>query len=217
MSFLIMVFCLFFGESTILAAESELITKNKYFDAVKLYPEKDFALNDTLEFAVFDLSEITIINDAKPIPLSEGNESEIKKTESPDSNIDAYAEVDATLKELPKYFYMALNQSLLQNKVPVVLYPSESPDYASPLSLYIKIKRIHLKPVEVMGQGGYQQVVALRIYGQLKNKKTDAVLIKFYDSEIASFLLGQNAAAAAMQSISEKLMRDFALFLQSKY
>ena len=61
-----------------------------------------------------------------------------------------------------------------------------------------------------------KDIILLMVF-ECQYAKTDTLLIKYYDSEMAAFLIGQNAAAAAMQSISEKLMRDFALYLQSKY
>ncbi|MFH1356565.1 MAG: hypothetical protein ABII18_05465 [bacterium] len=202
---------LVFLHTTALAKEPK-VAKNKYFDAIKVYFDKDHALNDTIEFAVFDMSDTKIINDSPRIATNEKPDDE-----NQNSSLSAQEEIQASLDTLPKYFYQSLKQYILANNVPVTLFPSKSPEYALPLKLYIKVKRIHLKPFTRNAQGQYGQPVEMRIYGQIKDEKTGKTLIKYYDAATSHFVLGNKQAPKALASITQLLMSDLALYLKTKY
>lgn len=199
------------------ASSDDIITKDKYFDAVKPYTDKDFVLNDYLEFSVFDLSEIKFLDEAGETNLqdiypvnSEGNQTEIHK------KLSGQTEIKEILPEVPKYFYRALKQEILSQKVPVTLFPTNSPADAKPVQLYIKIKLIHIKPTVTEKETLFQPVL-LRIYGELKDKKTGKTLTKFYDSAQSKFTLGTDGAKASFRNMSHELMADLAGFLRTKY
>lgn len=180
------------------AATDGIITKDKYFDALKPYADKDLVLNDYLEFSVFDLSEIKFLDET------------IHKTSS------GQTEIKEILPEVPKYFYRALKREILRQKVPVTLFPTDSPAHAKPIQLYVKIKLIHLKAT-VTEKDVLFQPVLLRIYGELKDKKTGLTLTKFYDSAQSKFVLGAKKADVVFQNMSQELMMDLAGFLRTKY
>jgi hypothetical protein len=203
--------CVVFVHTQAIAKEPK-VSKSKHFDALKVYFDKDYALNDTIEFAVFDMSDTKIINDSPRITSNSkpGQESQ-------DNSLSAQEELQASLDSLPKYFYQSLKKYILTNQVPVTLFPSKSPDYALPLKLYIKVKRIHLKPFTRNSQGNYGQPIEMRIYGQIKDKKTGKTLLKFYDAATSHFMLGKKQAPRALSSITRQLMHDLSLYLKTKY
>ncbi len=197
---LILFLFIVFAPMPALAAKDKIV-KNKYFDALKKYPKQNYVLKDTLEFSVFDMSDTSIVNDSPKIT----------------EKLNAKDEVNAKMNDLAKHFYLGLKNEIQRQRVPVTLYPSASPSYASPLKLFIKVKRIHLKPHIKTEAGLYEQPIELRIFGQIKNKKTDAVLVKFYDSSSQRFTLGKNQADKALKKIAFNLMKDLAGFLRTKY
>ena len=176
------------------------IVKSKHFESLKLYSEKDFVLKDALEFSIFDMSDIKFINNST---VSE--------------NFNALKEVNTVLESFPKHFYANLKNQIIEQRVPVTLYSDASPSYTKPLKLYIKIKRIHLAPRVENNDGTYTQPLSLRIYGQIKDKKNDQTLVKFYDSAQAEFVLGGKDASLAVSDLTMSLMKNLSLYLRTKY
>lgn len=204
------------------------------FDAFKTYVERDYVLNDTIEFALFDMSELKFINDSSDINLKTNFDDELSNPTSPSKDSDTTNQTnDATitdprkisalnvtkaeLQDLPSMFYRSLKTAIIENKVPVTLYSAESPSYSKPLRLFVKLKHIHLKSHQQQKDGSSLQPVSLRIYGQIKDKTEDATIMKFYDSFESSFVLDSANAKAAFEQISAGLMNDLALYLKTKY
>ncbi|OVE82754.1 hypothetical protein BVY03_00180, partial [bacterium K02(2017)] len=174
------------------------------FDAAQIKSDRDYVLNDTIEFALFDISELKLINQSKKIKLN-------KKV------IDPVEIIKENIKTLPNFFYKELEQQLLAQTVPITLYPENSPSYAKPLKLFIKIKQIQLKPLKLSQDGvHYSQPIKMRIYGQISDKKSDDVLIKFYDSASAEFTIGKNNTKKAFKSLSNSFMADLSHYLRGK-
>lgn len=193
--------------------------KPAFFDAQKTLSDRDFVLNDSLEFALFDMSEIKLVNDSRKIKVVNTK----KNTKSKDSKdvkniISALKETQDKLEKLPSYFYKSLDSQILKQMVPVTLFPDNSPSYTKPLQLYIKVKRIHLKPNFLSDDGlTYIQPFHMYIYGQIADKKSKEVLIKFYDSAKCSFKLKHNKVINCFKDTSNQLMQDLALYLRTKY
>ena len=166
-------------------------SKADFFEASKVYQDKDYALNDVIEFSIFDMSEVKFLN--------ESDKDSLQKTKD-------------SLMKLPKLFYQNLKNEILTEQVPVTLYPSDAPEHTKPLKLSIKVKTLHLKPAE----NPSEQSISLRIFGQIEDKKTDEDLFKFYDSGTEVFSPSGDINAA-FAKISDKIMKNLALFLKSKY
>jgi hypothetical protein len=126
-------------------------------------------------------------------------------------------EIKEILPEIPKFFYKNLKNQIYHNKVPVTLYAKDAPSFASPIKLYVKLKKISLGQTYVDKKGRKIQPIAIKIYGQLKEKKTDKLLTRFYDSEAIEFAVGAGEAGAAMDAVSNKMMQDLALFMKTMY
>lgn len=192
---------LLWTQMSLAATQSEYNTE--FFEAAKIYTQKDYALNDALEFSIFDMSEIKILNDAKEI-----------KT---DKVVSGLAEVNSILEKLPRIFYRKLKKEILTNKVPVKLYAAEAPSYSKALELQIKIKTIYLKETLTHVSGSHLQPITMRIFGQITDKATNEVLIKFYDFDSAEFLLGKEEAKKTFDKMAGKMMKNLALFLRAQY
>ncbi|MCP5464075.1 MAG: hypothetical protein H7A33_03525 [Deltaproteobacteria bacterium] len=203
------VFCLLFG----FAAHANLNTKfERYFDAAKLINDIDLTLNDSVEFAVFDLSEVKIIDDSSKSLIQ--TEDQNKDTDS--NKLSSVSEIKKDLGKLPQFFYKALKEQILAQDVPVTLYPSKGPGFTKPLKFFVKIKRIHLKTPKIKGSKVIQPF-SMRIYGQLKEAKSGKMIIKFYDSGESDFILGNNQASQALDALSQNLMKDLARYLKTVY
>lgn len=229
--------------SLILVSQHSSAAKEEIpFDAIKTYTDRDFVLNDTLEFSLFDMSELKFINDSSEIKLATNFEDldsispdNLDEAKSPTSNtspveannsnpsMDSGSKVSALnvarqeLGDLPKMFYRSLRSAILSQKVPLTLYASESPSYSKPLKLFVKVKHIHLKPHVAQKDGTNLQPVAVRIYGQIKDKTEDTTLVKFYDTAEATFILDGANARTAFEQIANEMMTDLATFLRTKY
>lgn len=212
---------LFFAPTLAHAAEPTIEPKeesSKFFDALRVYSKHDFVLNDVVEFAVFDMSEVSLINDATEI-LNDATAS-ATVTASADATssqiLNGLAETKAEFTRLPKVFYRNLKDAILTQNVPVTLFSGKVPAYAKALELTVKIKRINIKST-IKENSHYTQPIAVRIFGQITDKKTGEVLIKYYDTAEASFLLGQSKAIEAFDVVAQALMQDLALYLKTKY
>lgn len=185
------------------------IVTSKFFDKQMLFNEDLYVLHDVLEFSVFDLSEVEIVD--------ESGSAQVKLSTT--TNFSGKTEIENALTDIPKYYYKSLKSEILRKMVPVTLYPKDAPAYAKPLKLAIKLKKIHLKPVRVNDDGNYVQPIQMRIYGQIKDKKTDEVLTRFYDSDSAEFVLGSDpdVLRQLLSDLSHNMMQDFAMFLKSQY
>ena len=158
-------------------------------------------LKDYLEFSVFDMSQMKLIDDNENTPIA----------------LNPKAEITSFLKEMPKSFFRSLQSQIVRQKVPLTVYASQAPEHANPLKLYIKIKRIHLLPAKQDRDSQWVQPIFLRIYGQIKDKKSGKILARYYDSQTSEFLLGKNQAQPMFESLADGLMRDLALFLKTRY
>lgn len=170
--------------------------KTEFFEAAKTYVDKDYALNDVVEFSIFDMSEVKFINEL--------DDATLEKTKN-------------ALMTLPKLFYQNLKKAVFSELVPVTLYPSDAPAHTKPLKLAIKIKSIELKPITGEERELPTPSVSLRMYGQIEDKKTGEVLLKFYDSGSEVFSTDSEDAGVIYDKISAKIMKNLALFLKSKY
>jgi hypothetical protein len=187
---------------------NEDVFKSPYFDAAKVYQSKDLVLNDTLEFIEFDISDVQFVNASKDI-LQAGSNSKKK--------ISALDESTGNLGKLPKIFYQSLKKQIHLQEAPLTLYSNNSPGYANPLQLKIKIKSIHLDAHSQDELGQYQQPIRIRIFGELIDKKSKTTLVKFYDSAKTNFVLGNNNAAKTYENLSQTMMEHLALYLRAQY
>jgi hypothetical protein len=209
---LLLIFCLATKPVFAQAKQGEL------FDAIKVYTDKLLVMNDFIEFSEFDMSEIKFVNEAAPIGVSSTGQAIPGGSDAASAQtLDGEAEIKALYDKLPQYFYVNLKREIYRNNLPVTLFPTQPPAFSKPIKLLIKIKKINLKPYEIQKSGNYLQPVSLRIYGQIKDKETDTVLLKYYDTENGSFTLGHGEAAQTIQIMIEKLMRDLVLYLKPKY
>lgn len=168
----------------------------EFFEASKTYVDKDYALNDVIEFAIFDMSEVKFIN--------ESDEDTLQKTKE-------------NLVKLPKFFYQNLKNEVVSQAVPITLYPSSAPKHTKPLALSIKIKSLHLKTTLADSAETRTQSVTMRIFGQIEDKKTGEALIKFYDSTSDVISSPSEDVGVIYDKISGNMMKNLALFLKSKY
>lgn len=196
MKFLFFLTLIFWAFSFSAFAARESPHNTEFFEAAKIYQDKDYALNDVVEFAIFDMSEVKFIN--------ESDETTLKKTKE-------------NLAKLPKSFYQNLKNEVISQSVPVTLYPSNAPAHTKPLALSIKIKSLHLKTTAVDGTEPPTQSVTMRIFGQIVDKKTGEALIKFYDSGSDVIVSPSENVSIIYDKISAKMMKNLALFLKSKY
>lgn len=193
---------------------------SKYFEKHKLYTEELYVLKDYLEFSVFDMSQMKLIDDSG---ASKGQETVLLKegqapqTENISTTLNPKEEITSFLKEIPKSFFRSLQSQIVKQKVPLTVYANEAPEYASPLKLYIKIKRIHLASAKQDQSGQWVQPIFLRIYGQIKDKKSGKILMRYYDSQSSEFLLGKDQVKPTFEFLADHLMRDLALFLKTKF
>lgn len=205
----------------VLAAGTEL--PSKYFSKQKTYSEGLYVLNDFLEFSVFDMSKLGLFVNAEKVDLSSvaAPQDAVPAAETlpvtQRTASESEKEIKAILSEIPKFFYKNLKNQIYRNKVPVTLYAKDSPPFANPLKLYVKLKKISLGQTYVDKKGRTLQPVAVKIYGQLKEKKTDKLLTRFYDTETIEFAVGAGEASAAMNVVSDKMMQDLALYMKSMY
>ena len=208
-----------------------------FFDKQKNYTDELYVLKDYLEFAVFDMSQMEVIDrsgtkkyvppvvveDKKTAPkgpkgvlaLPTETLSEVAPEDS--RTISAETEVRNNLAEVPKFFFQSLRRLMLSQNVPITVCSKDAPDYANPIKLYIKIKKITLYPVEINKKGDYNQSILLLIYGQLKDKRTGKILTRYYDSARTSFVLTKNQVAPAFASLAEDLMGGLVQFLSTRY
>lgn len=179
-------------------AQTGRIITSKIFDKQMVFSDENYVLHDVLEFSVFDISEVSINDD-----------TDIKNKEL----------IESQLGEVPRYFYKALKKEIHLQQVPVTLYPKDSPSYTKPIKFAVKLKKIQIKTQSINETGERVAVLQMQIYGQIKDKKTEMVLTRFYDSDSVELVLGQSSDAMnqALNDVSSKLMRDVSLFLKSQY
>lgn len=209
---------LFFSNAT-KAAGTDIVSK--FFSKQKSYSEDLYVSNDFLEFSVFDMSKLGLFVNAKKVDLTPDLAAAAAGTTPLQVTTKAAAtpekEIKEILSEIPKFFYKNLKNQIYHNKVPVTLYAKDAPSFASPIKLYVKLKKISLGQTYVDKKGRKIQPIAIKIYGQLKEKKTDKLLTRFYDSEAIEFAVGAGEAGAAMDAVSNKMMQDLALFMKTMY
>lgn len=228
---------------TAMATDTSTDLGSRFFTKQVVYSDENYVLNDYLEFSVFDMSKMDFYDgevkvNLKPVQPTSLNQPQTKKPSQTDSryvNIDTVPpavlepsptptaptgredEVRTLLPEIPKYFYKNLKSAIVSNKVPITLDASNSPSYAKPLKLYIKLKKISLENPKSSKKGVTVQPVTLLIYGQIKDKASEKILTRFYDQETAEFNVGEQNVATAIGAISQKMMLDLAGFLRTKY
>lgn len=187
------------------------VVQSGFFDKQKIYTDERYVLKDFLEFSVFDLAEMEVID--------QSGTKKYAPTEPPtqEPGLSAETEIRKILPEAPALFFKALKVAISSNQVPVTVYATEEPTFANPLKLYIKIKKIHLYPVEIDKKGGYNLPMEIRIYGQIKDKRSGKVLTRYYDSSRTSFVLKRNQATQAFEMAADDLMRGLAQFLKTRY
>lgn len=199
---------------------------SRFFAEQKEYTDALYALNDYVEFSVFDMSKLNLFINSKKIELRPQTEPDdgVKQetlaqaqTSEPRTESQAEREIKAIFPDIPKYFYKQLKTGLWKHKVPVTLYATDSPVYARPIRLYVKLKKISLAPSYTGKKGESIQPVGIKIYGQLKEKNGEKLLTRFYDVQTAEFPLGQNAAGEAFDAMAAKMMDNLAAYMKTKY
>lgn len=165
----------------------------RYFDKARLLTNKDFVFYDSVQFSLFDMSEINLI---KPTGFTGEQEKQTKDI----------------LKKLPQVFYQNLKAQIYSNEVPVEL-SNKPQSYSNPLTLSVKIKEVHLKE----SGNSNQQDVSIKVFFELKDKKTDKVLLQIYDSATSSYLPQTETIQVAFQNMGVELMGDFTEYLHSLY
>lgn len=209
-----------------------VITKSKFLEALKVYSKRDLVLNDTIEFALFDMSAISFIDDTSPTETPTTDTTETASDLDSKDNIPhedsaavpvdtqkdtgAIGEIKALLEKMPKQFFSNLKTQVVAQSVPISVHSPHSPSYSKPLQYYVKIKRIHLKPTRP-GKEGNIQPISMRIFGEVHDKKSGEVLYKYYDSAETSYVAGSHQAEAALDLLASQLMKDFSLFLKTMY
>ena len=211
--------------------------ETSFFDKQKNYTDELYVLKDYLEFAVFDMSQMEVVDhsgtkkyvppvvveDKKPAVKgpkgAPAQPAEALSDATPEDGrtISAETEVRNNLTKAPKFFFQSLRRQMLSQNVPVTVCSKDAPDYANPIKLYIKIKKITLYPVEINKKGEYNQPISLLIYGQIKDKRTGKILTRYYDSARTSFVLTKNQAVPALASLAENLMGGLVQFLSTRY
>jgi len=193
------------------------IVPSKLFDKQMVFVDGLYVQNDVLEFSVFDISEVEIVDDSGSAKIQYTSVDGSEKTQV--ANLSGEDEIRRVLPEIPKFYYTSLKKEILRREVPVTLYAKDPPDYAKPIKLAVKLKKIHLKPLKVSDDGNYIQPVEMKIYGQIKDKKSDQILTRFYDSDSAEFVLGSGSdeLQKILGELSHGMMTDFVLYLKSRY
>lgn len=207
----------------IASATQGKVVESKYFDKQMVYVDRLYVLNDILEFSIFDISKVEIVDESGSAEIKitgiEVGESETAAPQTQVASLSGKVEVQNALPEIPKYFYKNLKQQILDLDVPLTLIPKNPPEYARPIKLSVKLKKVYLAPVKIDNDGNYVQPLSMKIYAQLKEQKSGTVLTRYYDSASSEFLLGvgPEALQTALNKISHRLTRDLSLFLRSKY
>lgn len=256
------------------SASSAEGTASRFFESELVLSEKNYVLNDFVEFSLFDMSEMTFVDSSGSVITSPASpetvpapstkttttisknktaKAKTKTGSAPDgtttplsllpsppppmspaldpagavvesatgleitSGSIAAPELKDTFKSLPRLFYKSLKKEILRQRVPVTLYPTDSPAFAKPLKLYIKVKSVQLRPSRPGRRGETMQPVTVRIYGQIKDKASDTVLFKFYDTQSDEFTLGAGQAPLSMGRVALTMMENLAAFLKTKY
>lgn len=221
----VIYFFIFFLSLQVFAAEPSIESNSRYFTKEKIYNTNHFALNDYLEFSVFDMSKLVVTLSGRQIdlktllPAPATNTKTQKQIEPPTLPLNPLAEgLAQALPEVPKSFYKSLKNNLIKNRVPVALYATTAPNYAMPIKLYVKLISIDSPVATTNKKGVVEQEVTFKIYGQLKDKKTDAILMRFYDHVAIDFMqAGKNNWHTTIDAAAVKLMDDLAQFMKSKY
>lgn len=194
----------------------------QFFTEQKIYTDAPYVLNDYLEFSVFDMSRMNLLVNSKPVDLhpAQTPESVVQDAAvapAPPIESRSEREIKAVLVDIPKYFYKSLKKQILNSRVPVTLYAADSPAFAKPVKLYIKLKKISLAASETDKKGASIQPIGIKIYGQLKEKASDKILLRFYDTGTTAFVLGENQAGAAIAAVADDMMGHLADFLKTRY
>ncbi len=201
-----LVLCLILLSTPAFAAKAQA---NKYFDSLTVALERNYALNDTVEFSVFDLSEMQVINDDPDIKdLVTAPESVELPTES---------QIAPVFKDFARYFYANLKKQILEQQVPVTLTAGNLPDYAKPLSLSIKVNQVHFKALQADKKGYKFLPVVVNVSGEIKDKFSDELLFSFTDSVETMLPTDASKPEDVLNQAAGLLMKDFALFLKSQY
>lgn len=208
----------------VLSAAKTDVSEPSFFDKHKTYTDELYVLKDYLEFTVFDLSQMQVVDTsgtAKYVPEEQQEKMAEELTgdlpEPVQVQTSSETEIRQAIDAAPKLFFAALKHQIQDKKVPVTLYATGAPDYANPIKLYIKIKEIRLQPVEISKTGEYFQPVVVRIYGQIKDKRSGKILIRYYDSAQTRFVLKKKQATMAFELVAEDLMGGLAGFLKTRY
>lgn len=206
------------------ATKAAVVSEPSFFDKHKTYTDELYVLKDYLEFTVFDLSQMQVVDrsgTAKYVP-EEQKEKTVEELagDLPTLGLvqtSSETEIRQAIDAAPKLFFAALKHQIQDKKVPVTLYATGAPDYANPIKLYIKIKEVLLHPVEISKTGEYFQPLVVRIYGQIKDKRSGKILIRYYDSAQTRFALKKKQANAAFDMVARDLMGGLAEFLKTRY
>ena len=216
---------------------------SKYFTKEKVFTTDTFALNDYLEFSVFDMSKLVVTiagqsisvqtllakpAEPTPVPVQATDKKGKTRAASPKPAValspppiplsPLAQDFARILPDLPKAFYKNLKRALAEVRVPITLYAASAPSYAKPIKLYVKLLTIDVPPVTTNKKGVRLQDVTFKIYGQLKDQKSDKVLLRFYDSAAAQYAADVSGALnEAVESMAGKTMQDLAQYLKSRY
>lgn len=195
----------------------------QFFTEQKIYTDAHYVLNDYLEFSVFDMSRMNLLVNSKPVDLRPAQTPETVARDAaavasvPPIESRSEREIKSVLADIPKYFYKSLKKQILNSRVPVTLYAADSPAFAKPIQLYVKLKKISLAASETDKKGASIQPIGIKIYGQLKEKTSDKILLRFYDTGTTAFVLGENQAGAAIAAVADDMMGHLADFLKTRY
>ncbi len=192
---------------------------NYGFEAIKIYNSRELSLHDALEFSVFDLSEVSIINDSlatQTIPTfnavtAEGTAHEVEQ------KIIQLGSLKSTVTELPKTFFNQLKSAIWNKKLPITLYSGSSPKFTRPLALNIKVKKIHISPCLIDKKGICHQTITLRIFGEVKDKTTQETLFKYYDYTQEELINGKDLPNDIFAKMTKTLMERLVKYLKTLY
>lgn len=193
-----------------------------YFDSLAVVNARDLTLNDTLEFPTLGVEAMEVINEAPEIeplvhPPKIDQESTTQKTIKSAKELQPCAADAPAFQDINKSFYLNLKKHIFEQQVPLILVATQLPSYAKPLTLIIKIVRVHFKAYQPDSKGYGFLPVVLEISGEIKDKRADELLFAFTDSVETALPTDNAQPQDVLNQAAFLLMKDLALFFKSQF
>lgn len=192
-----------------------------FFDLLTVVNERDVALNDTVEFPSLDVETMEVINDAVQIDAlvipQPPQEAPAQKTKKATPAPQPHAVDAAAFQDLSRYFYLGLKQHLVGQQVPLTLVATKLPSYAKPLTLFVKVKKVHFKAYQPDKKGYAFLPVTVEIEGEVRDKSNDDVLFRFSDTAETALPTENTQPQDVLNQAASLLMKDLALYLKTLF